>query len=65
MIDIEKAIEMMKTELFIEMIGADETAAKFTRLLVKNGCPFDAILKTFRDLGKTEDDDEDQDDPNG
>ena len=65
MIDLEKTIEMMKTELFIEVIGADETAAKFTRLLVKNGCPFVAILKTFRDLGKTEDDDEDQDDPNG
>ena len=43
MIDIEKAIEMMKTELFIEMFGANELAARFTRLLVKNGCPFEAI----------------------
>lgn len=64
MLELEKAIEMLKAELFLEMVGQygedTETMDRFIRTLVRNGCPFAAVMKTINEFARETEDGEDK-----
>lgn len=63
MLDMERVIEMLKAEVFIEMVGQygeTDEMEKFIRLLVRNGCPFDAVMKSINEMTKELQDGEDK-----
>ena len=49
---IQRAIEIMKIDLFLSLVNlsGDEKADFFFRTLVLEGCPAEAIIKTFEKM---------------
>ena len=62
--EINDFMNRLAGELFIDILTAmgmsdgqeDDTGTDFLRLLIKNGCPTEAIIKTFKELSEKMDD---------
>lgn len=54
---VRKILDDTEKRLLIKLLELAEVPADFRKLLIKlieNGCPVSAIVKTFSDLGKDE-----------
>ena len=63
---ITRIVDMIKLEAFMTIIRTQQDLTDeqqhflcdFLRSLVRNGCPFETIIKTFEDLRKQDEKDE-------